>query len=354
MEGDLPMKIFKIIKRLLLSFIIMILSLIIIMNIPIISTNHQSSTEDYSNWMSETLDNNERAINVTMLGAHDAFSTDINIFSKVDTLSASDMMKGTTGILIKGFSVRQSVTQTASPEELLKNGIRYFDVRLSYDSDKWMTTHNYLSNDFTNLVPEIISFLDDNPGEFLILDFQHIHGIDYSNDNDYDLFVAMLEETGLYDYSYLSSIKALMAVTYGDLTNNGTESKVIIIDKFEQSNKETFHYESSIRSNWANSDNFDDVISFLKDEQMSILLSSQTENFIVMQAVTTMDMSSTGILNSFRTWSLIERAEQFNTYLLEYEDFDSLVATMPIIMVDYANANPFIDDIMTIIIETNQ
>jgi hypothetical protein len=348
------MKILKILKRILILFVIMILSLVIIMNTPIISINHQSSTEDYSNWMSETLDNNARAVNITMLGAHDAFSTDINIFSKVDTLSASDIMTGATGTLIKGFSVRQSVTQTATPEELLKNGVRYFDVRLSYDGEKWMTTHNYLSTDFADLVPEIISFLDDNPGEFLILDFQHIHGIDYTNDNDYDLFIDMLEETGLYDYSYLSSIKALMAVTYGDLTNNGTESKVIIVDKFEKNDKETFHYESSIRSNWANSDNFDDVITFLEDEKMSILVSSQTENFIVMQAVTTMSMSSTGILNSFKTWSLIERAEQFNTYLLEYEEFDMLVLTMPIIMVDYAHSAPFIDDVMTIILEANQ
>ncbi len=348
------MKTLKIMKRLLISFVIMLLTLVIIMNIPIISINHQSSTDDYSNWMSETLDNDDRAVNVTMLGAHDAFSTDINIFSKVDTLSASDIMTGTTGVLIKGFSVRQSVTQTAAPEELLKNGIRYFDARLSYDGEKWMTTHNYLSTDFTDLVPEIVSFLDDNPGEFLILDFQHIHGVDYTNDSDYNLFIDMLEETGLYDYSYISTTKPLMTVTYGDLTNNGTKSKVIIIDKFEKSDKETFHYESSIRSNWANSDNFDDVITFLEDEHMSIMASSYSGNFIVMQAVTTMNMSSTGIINSFKTWSLIEKAEQFNTYLLEYEQLDMLLTTMPILMVDYANSAPFVDDVMTIIIEANQ
>ena len=348
------MKIVKIIKRILISFLVIIVSLVVLMNIPVISVSHQASSEDYSNWMKETLGNDALIVDVAMLGAHDAFSTEIDIFSEVDSLSAPGIMTSTTGIFIKGFSVRQSVTQLASPKELLENGVRYFDVRLSYDGEKWMTTHNYLASDFADLVPEMLSFLDANPGEFLVLDFQHIHGVDYSNDDDYDLFISMLETTNLYNYLYLSSIKDLDSITYSDLTNDGTESKVIIVDKYEKSNKQTFHYETSIRSAWANSDNFDYVINFLEDEKSSIENSLENENFIVMQAVTTMNMSSNGIINSFKTWSLIERAEQFNKYLLEYEQFDQLVEVMPIIMVDYADSNPFVDDIMDIIIEINQ
>ena len=353
------MRIFKIMKRFLLLLGVIIISFVVGINIPVVSVNHKSSTNDYSNWMSETLDSEMLIVDVKLLGAHDAFSSEIDIFSKVDVLSAPGIMTSDIGVLIKGFSVRQSITQIASPNELLSNGIRYFDVRLTYDSEEWMTKHNYISSDFNDIALEITTFLDANQGEFLVLDFQHIHGVDYSSDDDYDLFMNMLVDTGLYNYSYLSSIKDLKDITYSDITysditNDGIESRVIIIDKFEKSEKETFNYETSIRSSWANSDNFDDVISFLENERELVSNDPDIEGFVVMQAVTTMDMSITGIANSFMTWSLIERSEKFNLYLIEYNQFNQLLETLPIIMVDYANSSPFIDDVMNIIIEANE
>ena len=203
------MRIFKIMKRFLLLFGAVIISFVVGINIPVVSVNHITSTNDYSNWMSETLDSEMLVVDVKMLGAHDAFSSEINIFSEVDVLSAPEIMTSNIGILVKGFSVRQSVTQIASPNELLSNGIRYFDVRLTYDSEKWMTKHNYISSDFNDIALEITTFLDTNQGEFLVIDFQHIHGVDYSSGDDYGLFMQMLVDTGLYNYSYLSSIKDL-------------------------------------------------------------------------------------------------------------------------------------------------
>lgn len=341
----------KRVGKIFLIVFIFILALLLLINVPIISFSNESSDNDYSNWMSETLGNDQLVIDVAMLGAHDAFTSKINIFSELDPYETNGVMQGFTGLLIKGFIVKQAVTQVSDASTLLDKGVRYLDIRLSYFEENWYTKHNYLSEEFVTVTSQIITFLDENPGEFLVLDFQHIDGLEYGNDEDYELFKTMLEDSGLLEYAYI--VDDLSSLTYGDVTNNGTESKVIVLSKFIDSETEILQYNDSIRSNWADSDDFDYVFEFLIEEAE---LKSEYENqFRVMQAVTTMQMSGGGILNALTSWSLIERAKSFNNYLIETEGFIELLESLPIIMVDYSDTNEsgFNDNIMEIIIEFN-
>ncbi len=343
----------KRLKRLLITILVLLFLLIVVINIPIIEIGDSSTTSnDYSNWMSETISDDKSLTTIKMLGAHDAFSKDINLFSQPD-VSADSIMTGFSGFLVKGFIVKQSVTQTATATQLLNSGVRYLDIRLTLDDDSWVTKHNYVSSIFDPIANEITTFLEDNPGELLILDFQHIHGIDYANETDYDLFIHLLTQTDLLDYSFITTEGLLQDITYGEVTNKGTESKVIIIDKFSIPNKETYSYEETIRSNWANSDDFDEVVEFLEEEASNVK-AKPFDGFVVMQSVTTMSMSPRGIINTLKTWSLIERAEDFNMFLLSQDNFSEISNTLPIIMVDYSHHAPFVDDVMEIIIKDNQ
>ncbi|MBI9008963.1 MAG: hypothetical protein JEZ05_02940 [Tenericutes bacterium] len=342
----------KLFRRLLLVFLA-IVELVIIINIPIIILNHKVSDIDYSNWMAENLENEKLVVDIAMLGAHDAFTSEINILSKLDPYESNGIMQGMTGVLVKGFITKQSVTQISDANTLLKSGVRYLDIRLSYYEDKWLTKHNYLSGDFEPVATQITSFLEENSGEFLILDFQHVDGIDYSSLDDYYIFKNMLEDYGLLDYSYI--VNDLSTLTYGELTNNASESRVIIISKFEDSSIEILNYEESIRSNWADSDSFDYVIDFIQEEANDIESTGIHNQFRVMQAVTTMQMNGSGILNAILSWSLINRAKNFNTYLIAYDQFEALLDELPIIMVDYSdmNSKEFNDNIMQIIMDFN-
>ncbi|PAT01468.1 hypothetical protein CI105_06150 [Candidatus Izimaplasma bacterium ZiA1] len=347
------MKIIRKIKKGIKAVIFTVLLLLIAINLPIISLKNEESTNDFSNWMSESLSSETKVKEVKMIGAHDAFSKDINLFSKVDELSAPSIMTGIPGTLIKGFLVRQSVTQIAETNKLLSSGVRYLDIRLTKTGDVWKTKHNFIASDFKPIVEDIALFLDENPGEFLVLDFQHIHGVNYDSASDYTSFYLMLEDYGLIDYSYYddSSIENL---TYGEVTSDKTLSRVLIVDKFEVNGKSTYNYDETIRSSWANSDSFEDVVEFLEAERLIIEGSSNNNGFNVMQAVTTMSMSPNGIINSFKTWSLVERAERFNEYLLDCDNLELLMESMPIVMVDYATDKEFVDEIMELIIDLNQ
>lgn len=340
----------RILKVFLIVFLILVI-FILILNIPIINLNHEATDYDYSNWMKENLESSDLVVDTAMLGAHDAFSSDINIFSDLDPYETNGLMQGVTGVLIKGFTVKQAVCQVSDAKTLLESGVRYLDIRLSYFDETWYTKHNYISSEFQSIANQMTEFLNNNDGEYLILDFQHINGLDYDSLEDYIVFKDMLDDYGLLDYAY--SVNDLSTLTYGNLTNNGSESSVIIISKFANSENQVLQYDHTIISNWADSDDFEYVYQFLTEEAESV--SNEFAKLRVMQAVTTMQMNGAGVANAVANWSLIHRANNFNYYLINQEGFQDLLNDLPIIMVDYANSNSneFNDNMMGIIIDFN-
>lgn len=346
----------KTLRRIILFTFLTLFMLLSIVNAPWFFVSSKTSTIDYSSWMKDNLQVDQKIIDIAMLGAHDAFSHEIGIFSSVDINSADGIMQGFIGNIIKGFSVRQSKTQVVSAKELLKSGVRYFDIRLSFNEDKetYYTVHNYFSSPLTEVLFEIEEFLIENPGEFLILDIQHVYGVDYDNLHDFNEVYGYFQEANIFDYAYLNNIKELKEISYSDITDNGSKAGVIILSKFQHNKTEIWDYSSNIRSAWANSDNYSEIVSFLETER-EFLINNQVyfDGFRVMQAVATMQMSVSGIFGSFQTWSLLGRAREFNQYLLNYENFDLLVEAMPIIMIDYSSDTKIVDQMMERIITFN-
>jgi len=353
--------------RILLMLVIFVIVLVLSINLPIAVFSNQTTTSGYDNWMSNTLDDNQKIINIAMLGAHDAFTSDMTFFSTVDEESADSLMTGVTGVLIKGYIYRQSKTQTSSVTELLEAGVRYFDIRLTYNENKgmWMTVHNYFSSPFEDVLSEINTFLESHPGEFLILDIQHVNGIDYSDLTSFNEIRTLFSDSGVLNYAIEEeSGVALSDITYGDITSNGTEAGVIILTKYEDADPAFFSYQSSIRSNWANTDDSFTLFQFLDDEAELIQnheaytgnqvsdnndAIDSLEGFRVMQGVLTMQLSVDGIMNSLVDWSLLQRAERVNTELIENVDFETWLASMPIVMVDYATTSK--DDFLNLVME---
>ncbi|MFA7076076.1 MAG: phosphatidylinositol-specific phospholipase C domain-containing protein [Candidatus Izemoplasmatales bacterium] len=346
----------KFCEKFVLFFFLIIFSILSIINIPWMFVSKQTSSTDYSNWMSENITSDKKIVDIAMIGAHDAFSYQIDIFSQVDEKSAESVMTGFVGKFIKGFSIRQSKTQTVNVEEQLKSGVRYFDMRLSYNEDEkeYYTVHNYFSTPLKSVLRMIEKFLSANPGEFIILDIQHVYGVDYNSQEDFIEVYNYFEEEKLTDYAYPNNIKSLSSVSYADVTDDKNQGGIMVFSKFSQTNEYFWGYDAHIRSSWANEDEFDKIIDFLESEKTDIILNmTYRDRLVVMQAVATMEMSTAGIFRSFGNWSLLGRAREFNQYLLNYEGIDLLLDVMPIMMVDYASDKETVDQMMELIIEHN-
>jgi len=370
-------KLLKIILKTVLTLVLLVIVLLLSLNVTAPFLKHVSTANDYSDWMGETLADSARIIDVAMLGAHDAFTANINIFSAIDEASADSIQTGLTGQLIKGFSVKQSRTQVSDATTLFEAGVRYFDIRLTYNESEeaWYTTHTYFSEPFLDVLMQINDFLDAHPTEFVLLDIQHVNGVDLEDatamTDAYDEIKALFIESGVEEHCYKADQLPLSQITYGDITVNQTQGGCLAMTKLLSPDALFFDYGASVRSAWPNTDDTETALAFLETEAMTIALAAamtgnqMSENplavdslgaFRIMQAVLTMQMNVDGILQAIGEWTLLNRAVSFNAALLESPHFEAWLIAMPVVMVDYANGNQadWNDRVMTILLEFNQ
>ena len=131
----------------------------------------------------------------------------------------------------------------------LAAGARYFDVRVRQKGNGDLVFYHTLSsnNSYETFLSDISSFLEKNPSEFLILDYQHR---DPSGDRDYDnLLFSMLQSAlgedallcapdGMSDTDYVNSltigdVRGKVLVTLGDSKNVCDYSFVMVRDADE-------------------------------------------------------------------------------------------------------------------------
>ena len=102
-----------------------------------------------SNWMS-VIEDSTLMTTIAMPGSHDA--------------GCKDMMWA-------------YQTQNTSIADQLSVGTRYFDIRVANDGGNLRVFHaDMLGDDFLPILDDIRAFLDENPSECLLLDFQHFFG----------------------------------------------------------------------------------------------------------------------------------------------------------------------------------
>lgn len=127
-----------------------------------ISLNKVSNV-DYSTVLKEAnISDDVKVIDIALLGAHDAFSDKINLTSTPDPGEDGIVAKKIVNAAFKGGLVRLSKAQKSNASQLLKKGVRYFDVRISYTEDGWYTKHALLSAPLRNYLEDIYRFLSEN------------------------------------------------------------------------------------------------------------------------------------------------------------------------------------------------
>ncbi len=139
------------IKRFLLTILLVVL-LIGIATVLIIYFGQSTDTIEkpdkyYSEWMSELKDE-VKLSDVVMPGSHDTGTYGMNCLAE---------------------------TQNSKVSMQLAYGVRYFDLRLKEKNDNLYFYHSIVNKnyEFSEFCEEIITFIEENPTEFLILDFQH-------------------------------------------------------------------------------------------------------------------------------------------------------------------------------------
>ncbi|KAG0711125.1 PI-PLC X domain-containing protein 3 [Chionoecetes opilio] len=113
-------------------------------------------------------------------GSHDSFSYSLNPEGAVapDAPPAVRGLVGAVPCLARPALLRWSVTQRATVTQQLRHGVRYFDIRVAAEGSKFYFVHGLFGADLQPLLSEVRLFLAQHPGEVVLLDFQHFHGLD--------------------------------------------------------------------------------------------------------------------------------------------------------------------------------
>lgn len=295
---------------------------------------------------------------VRMLGAHDAFSSDIGYMSRANPNQDDLITSGIVNKFAKGVVVRFSKAQNGSALDLLNGGVRYFDTRITLSGEDFYTCHGYLSNNFDYYLKDIIDFLDSHPSEFVILDIQEYFASGTKDGSleaeDWDKLLLHLSETKgasgktIIDFiRYDAKVDALKDLTVGQVTNNKNSGGVVILAKtsdysefYLRDSNADYNEEreyTSIRSYWHETNSTDELISGIDNEEAFVEKMDYSGLFVVNQAQKTAFIMSGKLVRSIFGWSLTKMASKFNKELVKDEErFNKWLDEMPILMVDYA------------------
>jgi len=272
---------------------------------------------EYSSWMERLYNQNSdiRLRDIAIPGTHDAGTFSIKSIAPVEALS---------------------VTQSRNLCQQAKDGIRYFDLRVSNDDDnnKFIIVHGSIrGQDLPLVLDPLYEFAKSHPKEILIMDFQELNNFVDSADvqrfNDYFLtkFSDHLIPNNKADVSYNSE-----NILISDAWNMNRNIIVLVNEsKALASSNYYWHRGSNINSPWANAA----TIENLKIHQDSQIIKHQNTNEFYVSQMQLTFMGSGGIIDKFNT--LKSMADKSNTFLsqwmMSYEIDQGLEPN--IIMVDY-------------------
>lgn len=330
---------FPILTFLLLSFLILVQS-------PMVIIHHYGVCEDHSHFIRECVRDNpsfkDTALTkISLLGSHDALSNDINKNSipnsSEDNLVNIDWLR----IMGKGAIVRYSRAQYHDIYTQLNVGVRYVDIRVTNINGEFYNSHGLVSNRFDVNLLKILKFLDENPGEFVLLQI-----CAYYKGQSSDLGLKQMMESvtynnkNVFDYiNYDTSIREFKNLTYNNITDNGTKAGVVLFASPNEVNIAPFNQinYSYYNSHWHNTIDeasiTEKIVEYarygkevLGDDYLRINQAQQTPN---------MDE----IFGALCSWSLLSMAEEHNARMVNREDIFDILDGLPIYMCDYTTCN---------------
>ncbi|XP_023333041.1 PI-PLC X domain-containing protein 3 isoform X2 [Eurytemora carolleeae] len=138
----------------------------------------------------------EKASSLCIPGSHDSFTSSLvpGCIPGPDQPELIRKLAKDFPRIAQHILYRWSFTQHKDVVYQLENGIRYFDIRLVAVNDEFVIIHCLFGEPIQNILSKIKLFLQENPGEIVILDFQHLYN--FTPENNMELENHVKQEFG--------------------------------------------------------------------------------------------------------------------------------------------------------------
>ena len=288
---------------------------------------------------------NSKIYDIGLLGSHDALSDKINEDSPYTSTTSVPQMCGLEDTaLVKTISVNYARAQSKSLDEQLLRGVRYVDARIAQLDGVYRTVHSLFGGKLEDYLKELLEFLINNPGEFVVFDIASFGG----DATDLANFMGSIKvnkngkDYNIYDFIHYDTSKNFADITYNDVTKNGDCAGLVIVansihkapdkeipisnaslrDYFKYKNKYTYWYNDPSSSSLISK--IDDIVkSFDREDCVG---------FKCNQVNTTPCASSIAL--ELATGSLIKSAQKHNITVLDDPRFEYWLSVMPCVWFD--------------------
>lgn len=190
-------------------------------------------------------------------------------------------------------------------KDQLENGIRYLDIRVVVRNNQILVAHGLYGGDLFSYLTEINAFLNENPFEIVILDFQHFYN--FIPENHHVLIKALQE---IFNRKLCLQNRPISAITLNTMAENGEQ--VFVTYRSNASEHVSFLFPSgALPTPWPNKIKCSDLINFLNRE----LQHRQSNIGLVTQSLLTVDIKYV-IRHPFT--NLRQMARKTNVEMLEW------------------------------------
>lgn len=249
-----------------------------------------------ANWMSQIPDN--RALNQIIIpGTHDSGTyaiTSSSHFSISDPGPLPTWLEAISNILpisvVRPIVANWSKTQPYSIADQLNNGIRYFDFRVCFTNRDFYFCHTMLSDLVANGLQDIQAFAKKHPSEIIIIDFNHVYGIQDSATESAFLQIIKnyLENTAIPNTYHPTSTMGQLRQSNRQVIILMDTAQPILSPDLQQFSATYLWHENNINSPWPNASNITDLKNDLDAEvAFRAKTSSAATDFFVLQAIQT-------------------------------------------------------------------
>ncbi len=294
-------------------------------------------------------DADPRVVDLAMLGSHDA-----NTYNLTKYKGLSGEVNENATVLYQsvwGLSYRYTKTQVSTIYDQLVQGVRYLHIKGSYQNGEWYGSHSVIDGPMDTYIRDAIKFLQKAPGEIVVLQVQLMYGEGTTISGFLStLFGIVYGGQTLKDFVPYENIP-LGELRYNAVTKNGTQGGAVVVltgdykknslfADLEQSEYEGKCYgkPGCISAAWYNRMD-SSALAEAVDKQSERIQESYTkysDGFRVMQLNTTPTMQDP--IDTAAAWSLVCKAKNHNSEMIEKPKFDDWMKVMPVVLCDFSTS----------------
>mmetsp|Transcript_2920 Transcript_2920/g.4242 ORF Transcript_2920/g.4242 Transcript_2920/m.4242 type:complete len:613 (+) Transcript_2920:3-1841(+) len=136
---------------------------------------------NYENWMNKNFEDIKDIplSNLILPGAHEASAYDLsyNLAPDADPgiRDIAAKFNITAGLVIHGWAQNSKHNNLYAQ---MKGGIRFFDIRVSYDGQDFRSAHSVFGHKIAEMMDHVGTFIQENPNELIILTLSHFNGFE--------------------------------------------------------------------------------------------------------------------------------------------------------------------------------